>query len=281
DNDGFGIFNIRSTENQITGGMLMDIAVTYHETPEDADNDVNPLADTYTNINAYNQTIYVRVENVLTGCFNVVSLALIVFDSPEIAALDAVSLAECDDITADGIAQFDLTQSEVEILNGEDPTTHTVRYYNTEVNAIAGLTAGEINNINAYSNIPPSPQVIWVRVEDQATGCFSITNLTLIVNELPVLTQLPGLDTCDAVSLNDGIEVFNLTSLAEQLLNNVPGISLQYYANAADLASDTPIGDPTAYSNVEIGVQTIFVLATNDTTGCENTITFDIRVNPL
>ncbi|MBC8757709.1 hypothetical protein H2O64_23785, partial [Kordia sp. YSTF-M3] len=42
DNDGFGIFNIRSTENQITGGMLMDIAVTYHETPEDADNDVNP-----------------------------------------------------------------------------------------------------------------------------------------------------------------------------------------------------------------------------------------------
>ncbi|MBC8756101.1 PKD domain-containing protein, partial [Kordia sp. YSTF-M3] len=282
DNDGFGIFNIRSTENQITGGLIPgQVTVTYHETPEDADNDVNPLADTYTNINAYNQTIYVRVENVLTGCFNVVALELIVFDSPEIAALDAVSLAECDDITADGIAQFDLTQSEVEILNGEDPTTHTVRYYNTQVNAIAGLAAGEINNINAYSNIPPSPQIIWVRVEDLATGCFSITNLTLIVNELPVLTQLPGLDTCDAVTLNDGIEVFNLTSLAEQLLNNVPGISLQYYANAADLASDTPIGDPTMYSNVEIGVQTIFVKATNDTTGCENTITFDIRVNPL
>ncbi|QHI36312.1 hypothetical protein IMCC3317_16740 [Kordia antarctica] len=282
DNDGFGIFNIRSTESEVTGGVIPgQVTVTYHETPEDADNDVNPLADTYTNINAYNQTIYVRVENVITGCFNVVPLALIVHDSPEIAGLDAVSLSECDDASADDIAQFDLTQSETDILNGEDPTTHTVRYYNTQANAIAGTVAGEINNTNAYSNIPPSPQIIWVRVEDMATDCFSITNLTLIVNELPVLTQLAGLETCDAISLNNGIEVFDLTSLAEQLLNNVPGISLQYYANMADLTNDAPIATPTMYSNTEIGVQTIFVKATNDTTGCENTITFDLRVNPL
>ncbi|WP_420572496.1 T9SS type B sorting domain-containing protein [Kordia sp.] len=282
DNDGFGIFDIRSTESEITGGVLPgQVTVSYHETPEDADNDVNPLADTYTNINAYNQTIYVRVENVLTGCFNVVSLELIVHDSPEIAALDVVSLSECDDVSADQIAQFDLTEAETDLLNGEDPLTHTVRYYNTQANAIAGTTTGEINNINAYSNIPPSPQVIWVRVEDQATDCASITNLTLIVDELPVLTQLPGLETCDAITLNDGIEVFDLTSLAEDLLNSVPGISLQYYASQMDLDNDTPIADPTAYSNAEVGVQTIFVLATNDTTGCQNTITFDIRVNPL
>ncbi|WP_046746312.1 hypothetical protein, partial [Kordia zhangzhouensis] len=109
---------------------------------------------------------------------------------------------------------------------------------------------------------------LWVRVEDQATGCFSITNLTLIVNELPVLTQLPGLDTCDAVTLNDGVEVFDLTSLAEQLVNNVPGISLEYFASQADLIANLPIVNPGSYSNVEIGVQTIFVRATNDTTGC-------------
>ncbi|WP_298521216.1 hypothetical protein, partial [uncultured Kordia sp.] len=114
----------------------------------------------------------------------------------------------------DQIAQFDLTEAEMDILNGEDPTTHTVRYYNTQANAVVGTTVGEINNPNAYSNIPPSPQVIWVRVEDQVTGCFSITNLTLIVNELPVLIQLPGLELCDAITLDDQIEVFDLTSLA-------------------------------------------------------------------
>ncbi|EDP97877.1 T9SS type B sorting domain-containing protein [Kordia algicida OT-1] len=282
DNDGFGIFDIRSTENEITGGLLPgQVTVTYHETPEDADNNVNSLPDTYTNINAYNQTIYVRVENVLTGCYNVVSLDLIVYDSPEIAALDTTSLSECDDVSADQIAQFDLTEAEADLLNGEDPLTHTVRYYNTQANATAGTTTGEINNVNAYSNIPPSPQVIWVRVEDQNTGCASITNLTLIVDELPVLTQLPGLETCDAVTLNDGIEVFDLTSLAEDLLNSVPGINLQYFASQTDLDNNTPIADPMAYSNAEVGVQTIFVLATNDTTGCQNTITFDIRVNPL
>ncbi|WP_046759434.1 hypothetical protein, partial [Kordia jejudonensis] len=141
--------------------------------------------------------------------------------------------------------------------------------------------AGEINNVNAYSNITPNSQVIWVRVDDLTTSCFRVTNLTLIVNELPILVQLPGLETCDAVSLNDGVEVFDLSSLSEQLLNNAPGISLDYFANAADLASNTPIADPANYSNTEIGVQTIFVLATNDTTGCQNTITFNITVNPL
>ncbi|WP_046759433.1 hypothetical protein, partial [Kordia jejudonensis] len=136
---------------QITGGVIPgQVTVTYHETPEDADNDVNPLPDNYTNINADMQTIYVRVENVLTGCFNVVPLDLIVNDAPEIAALDAATLEECDTDT-DGIAQFDLTLSEADILNGEDPLTHPVRYYNTLANANLGTGAGEINNVNAYS----------------------------------------------------------------------------------------------------------------------------------
>ncbi|MCH2231320.1 MAG: T9SS type B sorting domain-containing protein, partial [Crocinitomicaceae bacterium] len=279
DNDGFGLFILSDATAQITGGST-DVIVTFYETPEDADNAVNSLMDAYTNINDYNQTIYVRVSSITGDCFNVVPLNLIVHDAPEIAAIDATSLAECDNNT-DGIAQFDLTESEMDILNGEDPMTHTIRYYNTQVNAIAGTTTGEINNTNAYSNTPPSPEIIWVRVEDQNTGCVGITNLTLIVNELPVLVQLTGLELCDASSLNDGMEVFDLTSLAEDLLNSMPGISLQYYASAADLTNNIPIANPTMYSNVEVGVQTIFVKGTNDTTGCENTITFDIRVNPL
>ncbi|WP_298521233.1 hypothetical protein, partial [uncultured Kordia sp.] len=81
------------------------------------------------------------------------------------------------------------------------------------------------------------------------------------------------LELCDAITLDDQIEVFDLTSLAEDLVNNVPGISLIYYGSAADLASDTPILNPSAYPNAMVAVQTIFVLATNDTTGCQNTIT--------
>ncbi|AXG72300.1 hypothetical protein KORDIASMS9_04571 [Kordia sp. SMS9] len=282
DNDGIGIFNVRDSESEITGGVLPgQVTVTYHETPDDADSNVNALADVYSNITPYNQTLYVRVENVLTGCYNVVSLDLIVHDSPEIATLDAVSLSECDDDTNDQIAQFDLTEAEVDILNGEDPTTHIVRYYNTQANAIAGTPTGEINNVNAYSNIPPSPQLIWVRVEDQVTGCFSITNLTLIVDVPPALTQLPNIELCDAITLGDGIEVFDLTALAEDLLNNATGISLDYYATLADLTSDTPITNPEAYANTIINVQTIWVRATDDNTGCQSTISFNISVNPL
>ncbi|WP_298428012.1 hypothetical protein, partial [uncultured Kordia sp.] len=47
----------------------------------------------------------------------------------------------------------------------------------------------------------------------------------------------------------------------------------------ADLASDTPIADPTEYQNVE-NPQTLYIRATNSA-GCTTDITMTLRVLPI
>ena len=48
DNDGFAEFTLHDADLDITGGDP-DLTVTYHPTQSDADNNLNELADPYTN----------------------------------------------------------------------------------------------------------------------------------------------------------------------------------------------------------------------------------------
>ena len=133
DNDGFGIFDLTEAYNEITGGAA-GLTVTYHETPTNADNNVDAIDTTvaYTNISEDVQTIYVRVESatIATECASFVNLELVVQDTPQL--IEPTPLEACDDASADGFAQFDLTSKEEEFLNGADPTLYNISYYETE-----------------------------------------------------------------------------------------------------------------------------------------------------
>ncbi|WP_452222538.1 hypothetical protein, partial [Lacinutrix chionoecetis] len=92
-----------------TGGAP-GLTVTYHETPADAQNNINPLASPYNNIVVNMQTIYVRVESatIATDCASFEDLVLIVNPTPQIiSAQDLTPLAVCDN-DADGFATFNL-----------------------------------------------------------------------------------------------------------------------------------------------------------------------------
>jgi len=71
----------------------------------------------YQNVVMADQTIWVRVEDVVTGCFDLITLTLVVNPLPSPAMIPAVE--ECDD-DGDGIAVFDLTTDvTTDIINGE------------------------------------------------------------------------------------------------------------------------------------------------------------------
>ncbi|WP_452222680.1 hypothetical protein, partial [Lacinutrix chionoecetis] len=159
-----------------TGGAP-GLTVTYHETPADAQNNINPLASPYNNIVVNMQTIYVRVESatIATDCASFEDLVLIVNPTPQIiTAQDLTPLAVCDN-DADGFATFNLPTKEPEILNlldGDatndlDPTLYTITYYQTQANAEAANNP--IATPNAYINGTINMETIWVRVEDNAT----------------------------------------------------------------------------------------------------------------
>src|SRR5690606_2514451 len=276
DSDGFGVFDIASTENEITGGVA-GLSVTYHETLATAENGVNALSSPYNNIVVNTQTIYVRIESatIATNCATIVPLVLIVNPTPQIE--DPTPLEVCDDAIADGFAQFNLTDKNAEILNGLDAGQYLVSYY--ELEADAEVPTNVIATPAAYTNTEAFTQTLWVRVDDTANGCYKITSLDLIVNALPVLVQPTELSLCDVNNPGDEMEAFNLEDANAEILNGQTGISLTYYETQADADSGTnPITSP--YVNTP-NPQTVYVRAENDNTGCVSTITLTLRVNPI
>ncbi len=278
DSDGFGVFTLSDADNGVTGGDPT-LTVSYHETMADADNNVNALTSPYNNIVEGQQTVYVRVESatIATDCATVVELVLMVHQTPQIE--DPTPLEVCDDVSADGFAQFDLTSKDAEILDGLDPLQYLVTYYEVEANAESGT--GPILVPTGYTNTTAFNQTLWVRVEDTVNGCHKLTTLDLVVNALPVLIQPAPLELCDDNNPGDEVEAFTLEDANAEMLGGQTGISFTYYETQLDADSGTdPIVSP--YMNTS-NPQTVFVRATDDVTGCwvSTTATILLRVNPI
>ena len=276
DADGFGVFTLTDADAEITG-TLSNLAISYHETFSDAENNLFPIIGDYNNIVQYQQTIYVRVEDttISTDCFTYLELLIVVNDVPQIET-EPSALEVCDNDT-DGFGLFDLSLASEEILNGLDPLDFEVTYYETLDNANA--ETNPIATPLAYTNVSPFTQDIYVRVENIATECYNTTALTLIVNELPVLIQPDPLELCDDNNTGDEVEEFTLEDSLAQVLNGQTGISITFHETQEDADNaDAPIFSP--YTNI-VNAQTIYLRAENDITGCVSTITLDLRVNPL
>lgn len=86
-NDGFAIFDLTAITTEIDNqtGQPEIYTVSYYETPDDAENGTNAIANTasYININPSQQTLYVLIYKTDSGCYDVFSFNLIVSTTPE------------------------------------------------------------------------------------------------------------------------------------------------------------------------------------------------------
>src|SRR5690606_14319588 len=90
------------------------------------------------------------------------------------------NLEACDD-DFDGILDFDLTTQNTTILGGQNPSNFSVSYYNSFTDAETGTNA--LSNIYYAFN----EEIIYVRVENNNTGCFSTTQFGVIIHPRPVV----------------------------------------------------------------------------------------------
>ena len=112
-----------------------------------------------------------------------------------------------------GYAEFDLTQNNILVLNGLDASQHTVSYYLTSSDAIA-----ETNPLpGLYTNVVQNLQTVYVRLENNGSGCFATSSFNLIVNPLVV----PTFTIVDAVCENS--IPFALPTTSD---NNIAGVWL-------------------------------------------------------
>lgn len=277
DNAGHGLFNLDASIAFALGGQS-NAAASIHETQTDAESGANAITNTsaYFNPQADTQTLYIRLYSTVTDCYNIVALTLIINPRPE--ATDPADYEICDNNT-DGFAIFNLPTKTPEILDDLDPLQFSVEYYTTLAGAQAGTTP--IANPASFTNTTQNQQTIWVRVENNATGCFDIVELQLIVNPLPNAVQPTPYTLCDITNPGDEIEIFDLTTKIPEIIGTQFGINVTFHQSMADAqAGINEVTTPATYTNIGT-VDALFVRVEVEATGCFRIVLLDVRVEPL
>ncbi len=274
DNDGFTAFSLSTKEGEILNGQT-GVEVSFHDTLLGADSGTAELFDGYINTTMTNQTVFVRLENSTTNCYNVNSLQLEVIESP--IANAATDLELCDDMnTGDGLEVFDLTANEILILNGESGVTAS--YHESSEDGDLGQNA--ILDPTNYTNTQSPEQEIYVRVTKNITGCYVLVNFKIIVQPLPDVIAVTDIIQCELNT--DGFASFDLTSKDADVLNGQDPTQfvVSYHENVLDAETEmNALVSP--YINLS-NPQQIFVTITNNQTGCSiSTKSFNIAVDEV
>ena len=276
DNDGYGFFDIESIKNEVTPNDGINYNITIHETQTDAENGINEFYSMYENILPDTQTMYVRVENSESHCYDVVPLQLIVNPTPIVpTTLDDLEI--CDDNVADGYAEFDLSFQNASVYGSQSTADFTITYH-------ASLTAAEdgVQDLPFfYTNIYAFQQTIYVRLENNTTGCYTTREFDLIVHPNPVIAvdYDNTLELCDDFGEpGDELLIFDLTVENDEVTGDVNGYAVSYYHTSADAQSgNNQIINDTAYQNT-VNPETLYVRVEDVNTGCTSFTTVTLRV---
>ncbi len=181
------IFNLSEFDDTITSSAT-GVTVSYHINQNDADNNMSPLDNTsYTNTTPL-QTVYARVTDDTTNCYTTSLVTLSVSASD---AQDTILIGCDDDGLADGITTFNLSDADSSVLITA-PSNVTLNYYTSLNDALT-----EQNVLpTSYDNTTPNNQIIFARAESPDGNCFGISEVELVVNDLPVIEPIELIDYC-------------------------------------------------------------------------------------
>jgi len=271
DSDGIMTFDLEQQTTVVLGSQIAsDFRVTYHETQSDADTNSNPLTSPYSNTTANQQTIFVRVEEIgLEACYETTQFELIVNPLPTTTTMSVLPI--CDDDT-DGLGAFMLTSKDTEALGGQ--TGVTVSYHETQSDA--DTNASPLSS--PYTNTTPSSQIIFIRLENNTTGCFSTMPLELRVNPIPTANSVSTQTICD--DDYDGLATFNFTGIDSTVIGTQTGMVVSYHETQSDADTNTS-AVTSPYTSITANAQTLFIRLENSTTGCFDTTTLELLVDPL
>ena len=283
DNDGLYSFDLHALKDAEALGLLTaassaNFQVRYFPTEADLDADTNEiLTNPYTNVTAYNEALWVRIENINhTDCYTKISFAIEVYDTPTVGTPD--NLVTCDDALdgddTNGFVTWNLvTANDALLFNGQDTATFELFYYASNADLLADTP---ITNPANYTNTA-TPQTIFVKIRNRNnTTCEATTSFTLTVNPLPILQAGVVLHQCDEdASPNDGLTSFNLNEANAELLTPTADYTFTYFEDAALTTQVTPQDDYINTSNP----QTIYALVQDNTTLCSRSIAISLETS--
>lgn len=277
-NDGFYSFDLTQNESAILNGQdTFTFGVTYYASMTDY-NDDNPIINpsNYINTTAYtSQTIVASIRNSNNAdCEATTTFNIEVFESPTPSTI-VPSLTFCGNTSVgtdiDGIIEFDLTQNESVILNGQPATDFSVSYFTD-----SALT-NQINNPSAYQNTNPTETIYIQVVNNNNSNCIAQATFDIEVFELPIVTSTVILKQCD--NDLDGFSMFNLTEVNAELSANYQNETITFFENQADAENgNNPITNTTTYTNQTVSTDTIWARVEN-ANGCHSTAQVNLMVS--
>ncbi|WP_177731736.1 choice-of-anchor L domain-containing protein [Flavobacterium inviolabile] len=229
------------------------------------------------------QDIWVRINNLVTGCHNITRFKLHV-NSP-LLLTQPDQITKCDEaLPNDQRTEFDLTIRENQITGGA--TGYTFAYYASTVIPPAAGTL--ITTPTAYTNTATAQSIVIGVTSNE--GCTSYIRMTIRVTPLPEPKFDPQpIVTCDDAYPNDGITTVDVTVNATYIQNGDPTYVLTYHASQADAeAGVNPIATPTNWSNQDANgnaLQSVWIRVTTAPASaadrCSLVVEQPIVVNPL
>lgn len=255
-------FYLSEIGSEITAGLnAPNFVVKHFLSQADMTNGQNELQSPYVNI-INPQLIFAAVTNTLTSQIQYISYYLTVDDLP--AQLD-VSVTNCDyGSFYDGITNF-------EPLNAFDSTwsqngQNTVSYFHSQSDAMSGVNA-IISNLG-YENVQPFNEVLFVRAQNDSTGCFRLSYLTLNIQNCVVEPQPGQPSDLFECAVGGALTCFNLMQNNANILGTLDpnNYVLTYHTTATDAQLGmNPVANPGMYC-ANIDSQTIYGRLVNLTT---------------
>lgn len=219
--------------------------------------------ESYTNLNAGGDTIYVRILNVLNpNCFTDLNFDIKVLSVTQITS--SVVFENCDsDGLSDGITDFNLSEIDEQIIL-DNTSDFSLTYHLSLLDAELNLNAisDPIFN-NAVSSR------LYARVEN-TNGCYSISEIELEVSTTSLPTGFyTELILCDEDELPDGFFTFDLSQANQEFIDLLPSNeSIHYYLSYEEaLLEQNEILEVDNFTNSTPYYQEIYVRIESEENG--------------
>ena len=262
DLDGFSNFNLLEALP-----LLMDnfsgLSTSFHTSFANAQNSTFPIEvpSNYLNTTRYNQLIYIRVEDDVSGCFVIRSFEI---HSNLLLSETNLMISYCDD-NNDGLHAVDLLNLTNYIGNSLP---------NINITFFESLN-DQLNNspiLSSSYTLTQSTTTLFINIENES--CMERTVINLLLNEVIQFNSIPNQFVCD--NNTDGFKLVDLSSLSEGIIENIEGFQVNYFDTLENAESNTsPL--PNSYTNIT-NPQTIFVRISEDLTSCTDVSSFELIV---
>ncbi len=202
--------------------------------------EMNP-SHTYTNPGTYNVIATITTGGTSTD----EEIEVTIYQTP---IHNTVATYEIEDVPFDGVADFDLTSRDTEVLNGQSSSDFEVLYYLTQDDAD--------NNTNAISSPftnTSNPQTIFSRIHNlNDTTCFQTDSFQIEVTSSSSIGTVSDFSIC---SLTPNTVSFDLDSKDNEALDgqNPADFNISYHLSQDDADNNVnPLTSPYPYTDTSM-----------------------------